>query len=92
MIICDGTALDDGPMSPRTDMEQCRLIQIKEKEPSRRPPVALVYWPPPADPPRAKLLRSTPLKLHYVAADGTPSAETPTELGKFFAEVRRVPR
>ena len=91
LIICDAAALDDGPMSPRHDMEQCRLIQIKEKDAARRPPVALVYWPPPV-PSWARLLRSIPQKLYYAAADASASREIPVELSEFFAEVRRVSR
>jgi hypothetical protein len=90
LVICDATALDDGPMSPRRDMEQCRLIQIREKDNARRPPVALVYWPPP-EPSWSKLLRSVPLKLHYAAAD-VVARKTPAALGEFFAEVRKVAR
>jgi hypothetical protein len=90
LVICDATALDDGPMSPRRDMEQCRLIQIREKDNARRPPVALIYWPPP-DPAWARLLRSVPLKLYYAAAD-VAARTTPPALGQFFAEVRRVAR
>jgi len=90
LVVCDGSALEDGPMSPRRNMEQCRLIQIREKEPARRPPVALVYWPPP-DPNWARLLRSIPLKLYYAAAD-LVARQSPPALGEFFAEVRRVAR
>jgi hypothetical protein len=88
LIICDAGALEEGPMSPRSDMEQCRLIQIKEKDSAHRPPVAVVYWPPPA-PSWARLLRSVPQKLYYAAAE---SREIPPELSGFFAEVRRIPR
>ena len=64
-------------------MEQCRLIQMKEKSAARRPPVALVYWPPPP-PLWARLLRCTPLKLHRILGDA------PTKLREFVAEVRKV--
>ena len=41
------------------------------------------YWPPP--PARwSRLLRTTPLKLHRILGD------TPTNLGEFFDEVRKV--
>jgi hypothetical protein len=83
LVVCDGTALEDGPLSPREHMEQCRLIQLKVKDAARRPPVGLVYWPPPA-PAWARLLRCTPLKLHRILGDA------PTNLPQFFAEVRRV--
>jgi hypothetical protein len=91
LIICDAAALDDGPMSPRHDMEQCRLIQIREKDSARRPPVALLYWPPPM-PSWAKLLRSIPQKLSRAAPDPPEAREIPPELSEFFAEVRRVAR
>jgi hypothetical protein len=83
LIVCDGTALENGAHSPRDDMEQCRLIQMKEKSASKRPPVALVYWPPPP-PLWARLLRCTPLKLHRILGDA------PTKLRDFAAEVRKV--
>jgi hypothetical protein len=87
VIICDACAMLDGPLSPRHNMSECRLIQIREKDPERRPPVALVYWPPPeASWPR--LLRSVPLKLHY--AQACEDAQPPSELRSFFEEVRQV--
>jgi hypothetical protein len=83
LVVCDAAALEEGPLSTRDIMEQCRLVQMSEKNSARRPPVGLVYWPPPA-PSWAKLLRSTPLKLHRILGDA------PVNLGDFFAEVRRV--
>jgi hypothetical protein len=93
LVLCDSVALEDGPMSPRRDMEQCRLIQIREKDASRRPPVALVYWPPPnaSDATWARLLRSKPQKLFCASADMI-ARDVPPELDEFFAEVRKVPR
>jgi hypothetical protein len=83
LVVCDGTALEDGPLSPRNHMEQCRLIQMKVKDNARRPPVGLVYWPPPPAA-WARLLRCTPLKLHRILGDA------PTNLNEFFTEVRKV--
>jgi Uncharacterized protein containing a TIR (Toll-Interleukin 1-resistance) domain len=83
LVVCDAAALTNDDQSPREFMEQCRQIQLKQKDANRRPPVALVYWPPPS-PSWARLLRSTPLKLHRVLGDA------PTNLDAFFAEVRRV--
>jgi hypothetical protein len=83
LVVCDSAALEDGPHSPRKYMEQCRQIQLKEKNPAHMPPVGLVYWPPP-DASWPKLLRSMPLKLHQILGD------KPDDLGKFFAEVRKV--
>ena len=40
MIFCDAAALEDGPLSPREYLEQCRLIQINEKNAARRPPIS----------------------------------------------------
>jgi hypothetical protein len=85
LVVCDAAALGNDDQSPREFMEQCRQIQLKQKDANRRPPVALVYWPPPA-PSWARLLRSTPLKLHRILGDA------PTNLEDFFAEVRRVAR
>jgi hypothetical protein len=84
LVVADEAALDEGPHSARRDMEQCRQIQLKEKNAARRPPVGLVYWPPPTEPPWAKLLRSTPQKLYRVLGEEQP------KLSDFFAEVRRV--
>ncbi|HMH49702.1 MAG TPA: toll/interleukin-1 receptor domain-containing protein [Candidatus Acidoferrum sp.] len=89
LVVCDAAALDDGPLSPRDDLQQCRLIQIREKNSARRPPVAVVYWPPPS-PSWSKLLRSTPLKLRYMRADSVSDGASPPLLSEFFAEVRRV--
>jgi hypothetical protein len=83
LVVCDGTALEDAALSPREDMEQCRLIQMRVKNAAQRPPVGLVYWPPPAAA-WAKLLRCTPLKLHRILGDA------PTNLAEFFDEVRKV--
>jgi hypothetical protein len=83
LIICDSSALNDDEKSPRETMEQCRQIQLKQKDSNRRPPVGLIYWPPPAAS-WARLLRTTPLKLHRILADH------PANLGEFFAEVRKV--
>jgi len=83
LVVCDGTALEDSALSPRDHMEQCRLIQMRVKDAAKRPPVGLVYWPPPP-PAWARLLRSTPLKLIRILGD------SPTNLTAFFAEVRRV--
>ena len=83
LVVCDGGSLEEGPYSPREYMEQWRQIQMQEKNAVRRPPVALIYWPPP---PAiwSRLLRTTPLKLHRILGD------TPTNLGQFFDEVRKV--
>jgi hypothetical protein len=89
LVVCDAVALEDQSRFLREDMQQCRLIQIREKDAARRPPVAVVYWPPPA-PSWAKLLRSTPLKLYYAAVAAAAATESPAELDEFFAEVRRV--
>ena len=83
LVVCDAVSLKNDDQSPREFLEQCRQIQLKQKDANRRPPVALVYWPPPP-PSWARLLRSTPLKLHRVLGDA------PTNLEDFFAEVRRV--
>jgi hypothetical protein len=83
LVVCDVGSLEEGPYSPREYMEQCRQIQMQEKNASRRPPVALVYWPPPPAV-WSRLLRTTPLKLHRIVGDA------PTNLGEFFDEVRKV--
>jgi len=69
LVVCDATALGDDDRSPREYLEQCRQIQLKEKNKTRRPPVGVVYWPPPAIQPWARLLRSTPHNLHRILGD-----------------------
>lgn len=84
LILCDEAVLQDESLSPRGDLEHCRLVQMQEKEAARRPPVGLVYWPPP-DPSWSKLLRATPLKLHRVTGDDALG-----QLDAFLDEVRKV--
>lgn len=83
LIVCDSSVLEEAPNSVRKYMEQCRHIQLKEKDDAHRPPVGLVYWPPP-EASWAKLLHSTPLKLHRILGS------EPKNLDGFFAEVRKV--
>ena len=87
LILCDSQAMEDGPLSPRHSMQQCRQLHISEKDATRRPPVALVYWPPP-DAAWAKLLRTTTQNLRYVQAGG--GDQVPPEIEKFFDDVRRL--
>jgi hypothetical protein len=83
LVVCDATALQDNDRSPRELLEQCRQIQLRQKDANRRPPVGLVYWPPP--PAKwALLLRSMPLKLHRILGD------QPVNLEEFFSEVRKI--
>jgi hypothetical protein len=84
LILCDAEALPEGPFSPRDQIEQCRIIQMREKDDTRRPPVGVAYWPPPPLPGWPVLLRSMALKMHCIVADA------PLELDNFLAEVRRV--
>jgi len=84
LILCDAEALPEGPLSPRDQIEQCRIIQMREKDDARRPPVGVAYWPPPPLPAWPLLLRSMAPKMHRIVAD------TPLELDNFLAEVRRV--
>jgi hypothetical protein len=83
LILCDAAASLEGRFSPRDQIDQCRIIQMREKDNARRPPVGLVYWPPP-QPVWAQLLRSSALKMYKIVADA------PAELEDFLAEVRRV--
>jgi hypothetical protein len=71
---------DEG-YSTDKDMNDCSLIQLKEKDESHLPPAGLVYFPPP--PPRgSRLQRVTPLRLHRISGD------TPDTLVQFFEDVR----
>ena len=83
LVVCDAASLEEGEYSLRVreDLEQCRMIQLKEKDTNRRPAVGVVYWPPPAIQNWARLLRSTPLKLHRILGDA------PSNLSDFFAEL-----
>lgn len=90
LIVCDFAALGDGPLSPKRDLDQCRLIQLREKDRDRRPPVALVYVPPP-EPSWARLLRCQPPVLYKAAADPV-ARQKPPELTDFVRAVRGVPR
>jgi hypothetical protein len=84
LILCDEAVLLDESLSPRGDLENCRLVQMQEKDAARRPPVGLVYWPPP-EPSWPRLLRATPLKLHRVLGD-----DALAQLQAFLDEVRKV--
>src|SRR5262249_32188226 len=66
LIVCDRYALDDERYSTDKDMNDCSLIQLKEKEESRVPPAGLVYFPPP--PPRwSRLQHLMPPLLHRIS-------------------------
>jgi hypothetical protein len=83
-------------------MNDCSLIQFKEKDESHLPPTGLVYFPPP--PPRwSRLQHVTPLRLHRILRDtpdtlrdtpntlrDTPNTlrDTPNTLLQFFEDVR----
>lgn len=89
LIACDSAAFAEGQNSPRDMLEQCRRLQITEKDAARRPPVAIVYWPPPdAHESWSRLLRARPLNLHRLSAGEAPKA--PKDLDAFFNEVRKV--
>lgn len=83
LIVCDSSVLEEAPNSVRKYIEQCRHIQLKEKDDAHRPPVGLVYWPPP-EASWAKLLLSTTPKLYTILGS------EPKNLGEFFAAVRKV--
>lgn len=87
LIVCDAQAMEEGPQSPREAMVQCRQIQIGVKDATRRPPVALVYWPPP-EPSWARLLKTMPPKLHRAQAGN--GERVPPEVTQFFDDVRRA--
>jgi hypothetical protein len=83
LIVCD-EAVQEGLISTKTDLEQCMQIQLGERNETRRPPVALVFCPPPLDPKWARLVRVSPPKLHRIVA------EKGDALKDFFQEVRKV--
>jgi hypothetical protein len=85
LIVCDRSALDDERFSTDKDMNDCSLIQLKERDESRLPPAGLVYFPPP--PPRwSRLQHVMPLRLHRIPGD------TPDTLVEFFEDVRCAAR
>lgn len=83
LVVCDATEQEDTRLSAAKIVEQCLEVQLSEKSNARRPPVALVYWPPP-DPSWAKLLTVKPVKLTRILGNA------PHELDGFFAEVSKV--
>jgi hypothetical protein len=83
LVVCDEAGMRDGPYSPRDDIDSCRTIQLREKAPAARPPVALAYWPPPA-PSWPLLLRAQALNFHRILG---PQA---SDWDKFFEAVRAL--
>jgi SEFIR domain len=83
LIVCDEAA-QEGLISTKTDLEQCMQIQLGERNEARRPPVALVFCPPPTEPKWSRLVRVSPPKLHRIVTD------TADKLKDFFEEVRKV--
>jgi hypothetical protein len=82
LVVCDGSTLTESAGQTRTDMEQVRLIQLREKVSAKRPPVGLVYWPPP-EPRWSQFLAATPVKLHRIVG-------TDPHLDEFVSDVRRA--
>lgn len=86
LVVCDGAAFEDERYSTDKDMNDCSLLQIKEKDESHVPPAGLVYFPPPSPAPWPRLQRVTPLRLHRILRAKAHS--TPRKLSQFFKEVR----
>lgn len=82
LIVCDH-AVEEGAASTKADLEQCMQIQLGERNEMRRPPVGIVFWPPPAQPNWPRLLRVSPPKLHRIVANAAGDVQA------FFQEVRR---
>jgi hypothetical protein len=81
LVVCDRSALDDERYSTDKDMNDCSLLQLKEKDESRVPPAGLVYFPPP--PPRwPRLQHVMPPLVHRILGDA------PHTLVQFFEDVR----
>ena len=83
LIVCDEAA-QEGLVSTKADLEQCMQIQLGERNEARRPPVALVFCPPPLEPKWPRLVRVSPPKLYRVVT------KTADNLKDFFQEVRKV--
>ncbi len=85
LILCDEQAQRSNDSALRRDTSQCRVIQMKEKDRSRRPPVGIVYWEPPP-PEWSKLAACAPDRLHRVVGDELE------KLAAFIEQVREVRR
>jgi hypothetical protein len=83
LIVCDGSAIRDHRHSLKRDLEECSLIQYKDKD-KEEPPVGLVYWRPPRLTSWSPLLHIQPRRLHRILGD------TPDALPQFFEDVRRL--
>jgi len=82
LIVCD-SAVEQGVFSTKPDLEQCMQLQLGVRN-ERRPPVGILFCPPPGDPKWPRLVRVTPPKLFRMVANTTD------ELKAFFEEVRKV--
>jgi len=82
LIVCDH-AVQEGLVSTKTDLEQCMQLQLGERNETRRPPVGIVFWPPP-EPKWPRLVKVSPPKLYRIVGSGAD------ELKAFFQEVRKV--
>lgn len=90
LLLCDDFAHEQGTDVLRSDLEQCRLLQMREKDAAKRQPVALVYCSPP-DAKWPKLVRSRPVNFERKAV--APDEDVvPEVITRFFERVRRVPR
>jgi TIR domain len=86
LILCDEKAQNDETFSPRDALSQCRQIQSQLKDPSRVPPVGIVFRTPP-DPTWSRLLRSIPKCLSRVLGHDLENG-----LREFLKQVRDVQR
>ena len=83
LIVCD-TAVEQGAFSTKPDLEQCMQLQLGERNEARRPPVGILFYPPPDVPKWPRLVRVAPPKLYRIVANATD------QLQAFFQEVRKV--
>ena len=83
LIVCDN-AVEQGAFSTKADLEQCMQLQLGERNEARRPPVGVLFWPPPDEPKWPRLVRVAPPKLFRVVSNRRD------QLKAFFEEVRKV--
>lgn len=93
LLLCDEGAVADEALSNKPRLRECFAIQLEAATP---PPVGVMFWPPPDQPPWSRLLPCSPEKLHCINGQ-MPDEEVrlavslqPTNLTTFVTEVRKL--
>jgi hypothetical protein len=103
IVVCDATAHAEETQAAHADLKACLQIQLGIKKLARKPPVGIVYFPPPS-PDWGRLLRIKPFKPHPIWERPNPASKnetenepetadrpTPVEFRAFLADLRAVP-